>query len=334
MRNGADRPVPRQRTKDLVVRHHGDGTLVLDRRTDTAHYLPADVMRVWVACTGKQPLAEVASAAGIDEQVAAGAVDQLIELDLLDVPAGIERRKFLRRSAIVGAGALAVPVIETVAASPAWAQGTEPIVIPNPDFVPSCSPAMNSGNNQTTVTFQIRLLSDNYAGSQYYTVTLDGVPGESYWWRYGGVPTASETAVIILNPAGNPPTANSSTIQVGGPNTNPGNPYNAGPLPAVLQISAVVCPTGNTPGGTPTAPCVTEQFTLDNPCCANGYVNGSPPGCILPGLSASRGSGGKDARTTRTSPSTAPSPTPKTSSSTSPAPARKAPPSSSSSPSS
>lgn len=116
MRNEAHRVVPPQRTKDLVVRTRGDGTLILDRRTDTAHYLPAEVTQVWAACTGRRTLAEIASVAAIDELSAASAVDQLIELDLLEAPAGIGRRKFLTRSALVGAGAVTVSAIESVVA--------------------------------------------------------------------------------------------------------------------------------------------------------------------------------------------------------------------------
>lgn len=117
-------PVPRHRTKDLVVRPHDEGTLVLDRRTETAHYLPVEVTQVWGACTGSNTLAEIASAVGINERIAESAVDQLIALDLLDVPSGIDRRRFLRRGALIGAGALTAPVIETVAAPPAWAHGS------------------------------------------------------------------------------------------------------------------------------------------------------------------------------------------------------------------
>lgn len=108
--------VPPRRTKELVVRTQGEGTLILDRRTDAAHYLPAEVTRVWGACTGRTTLAEVASVSGIDEQIAASAVDQLLELDLLEAPAGIDRRRFLRRSALVGAGALTASTIYTVVA--------------------------------------------------------------------------------------------------------------------------------------------------------------------------------------------------------------------------
>ena len=121
MRNGASGVIPRQRSKDLVVRVHGDETLVLDRRTGTVHCLPAEVARVWAACTGGSSLAEIASAAGTDEHRAAAAVDQLLQLDLLDGPACCNRRKFLRRSAMAGAGAAAVPAIESVLASPALA---------------------------------------------------------------------------------------------------------------------------------------------------------------------------------------------------------------------
>lgn len=108
--------MPRQRATDLVVRAHGQETLVLDRRTGTAHCLPPEVSRVWDACTGRNTLAEIASAAGVDEPVAASAVGQLMELDLVEVPAGIDRRKLLRRGGLVGAGVAAASIIQSVVA--------------------------------------------------------------------------------------------------------------------------------------------------------------------------------------------------------------------------
>lgn len=142
-----DRTVPRQRTTDLVILGHGEGTLVLDRRTGTVHYLPAEVAQVWVACTGRGVLADIASAAGTDEHIAAGAVDQLTALDLLDVPRGFDRRKFLRRSALAGAGTLTIPVIESVAAPPAWAAGSREF-----QFLSGCGGSGN-GTVQWGATF-------------------------------------------------------------------------------------------------------------------------------------------------------------------------------------
>lgn len=139
MSNVVNHPVPPQRAKDLVVRAQDDGTLVLDRRTETAHYLPPEVARVWGACTGRNSLAEIASVAGTDEEIAASAVDQLLALDLLELPAGVDRRSFLRRGAVIGAGVFTVPVIESVVASPAWAAYGQIT------FIPVCTRAANSG---------------------------------------------------------------------------------------------------------------------------------------------------------------------------------------------
>ena len=129
MRNGASVAIPRQRSKDLVVRVHGDETLVLDRRTGTVHCLPVEVSRVWEACTGGSSLAEIASAAGVDEHIAAEAVDQLMQLELLDGRLCCNRRRFLQRSAVIGAGAAAAPAIQSVIASPAMAAGSPIILI-------------------------------------------------------------------------------------------------------------------------------------------------------------------------------------------------------------
>jgi hypothetical protein len=113
---------PARRTADLVVRAQHDETLVLDTRSDRVHCLPAEATRVWEACTGGRTMAEVATAAGLDAALAASSVDQLADLDLLGPPpAGVDRRRFLRRSVLVGGSALALPVIQTVLAPAAFA---------------------------------------------------------------------------------------------------------------------------------------------------------------------------------------------------------------------
>jgi hypothetical protein len=134
--DGTSDAVPRRRTRGLVVRAHGEETLVLDRRTGTVHCLPAEVTRVWGACTGQRTLAEVASAAGVDETAAASAVGQLMSVDLLAGCAGLDRRKLLRRGALVGAG---VAVIHSVVA-PAPSAQASPL---NMSLVQTCAGSTN-----------------------------------------------------------------------------------------------------------------------------------------------------------------------------------------------
>lgn len=118
--------IPTRRSADLVVRVQGDETLVLDTRTDTAHCLPADLARVWDACVPGRTLAEVAAVAGVDETVAAASIDQLLDAELLETRSGLDRRKFLRRGAMVGGAALTIPLIQTVVGPLAHAAASPP----------------------------------------------------------------------------------------------------------------------------------------------------------------------------------------------------------------
>ena len=188
--------MPRQRTKDLIVRAHGEETLVLDRRTGTAHCLPAEVTRVWDACTGRNTLAEIASAAGINEPLAASAVEQLMERDLVEVPAGIDRRKLLRRAALVGTGVAAAPVIQSVVAPPAAWAATGSGVITNQ----VCNPPLRS-----------------------LYLTLE-VPGLATGPGYVGVITAGPTGTVssqsdYFNVSGNPATGTTVFNNVSFPTT-------------------------------------------------------------------------------------------------------------------
>ena len=187
MGDGADGAIPRQRTEDLVVRAHGEETLVLDRRTGTAHCLPAEVTRVWGACTGRNTLAEIASAAEVDEPVAASTVHQLMELDLVEVPSGIDRRKLLRRGALAGA-AVAAPVIQSVVAPPAaWAQ--------TPTFTLSFVSQTCSGSTSRDVTFR---LTGGTLNTNYTVVVTSDPNRRSGLFYQQGAPPSSQNPINLL----------------------------------------------------------------------------------------------------------------------------------------
>lgn len=149
--------VPARRSADLVVRVQDDETLVLDTRTDTAHCLPAEVARVWDACTPGRTLAEVAAAAGLDEAVVSSSIDQLLGADLLEVRAGVDRRKFLRRTVIVGGSAAAIPLIQSVVGPSAIAAATMP--------APTCNAVIQQTGcvnpHKATYTLTVSGLSSN-----------------------------------------------------------------------------------------------------------------------------------------------------------------------------
>lgn len=232
MRDVTSGVVPRQRSKDLVVRAHGEETLVLDRRNDTVHCLPAEVSRVWGACTGGSSLAEVASAAGTDEQTAAAAIDQLMLLDLLDGPSCCNRRRFLQRSAVIGAGVAAVPAIDSVIASPAWASGSPTMQITgfscsgDHGIVKSPITVRMAGFNPGTYTISTRIgpapAPSRIAGQSYnvppFTATLpaanlnlllQGNPPQTFRGLVPGldsahpnVNTATPITVVVTDPTG------------------------------------------------------------------------------------------------------------------------------------
>jgi hypothetical protein len=121
-------PVPPRRHDDLVVREQGAETLVLDTRTDTVHCLPAGTARVWAACTPGRTVGEVMSAAGLDQATVSAAIAELADRDLLATPAGIDRRWFLRRSVLVGAGVAAAPIVIQSVVAPTAAAAASPVV--------------------------------------------------------------------------------------------------------------------------------------------------------------------------------------------------------------
>jgi hypothetical protein len=153
-----------QRTAGLVVRVQGDETLVLDTRTGTAHCLPDEVGRVWNACASRRTLTDVAIAAGVDENVAAASIEQLLEADLLEGPAGLDRRKFLRRSAMVGGSALAIPVIQSVIGPIATAAASPP--------PPTCHSVITQLSSCSGQKAQYTLSVSGLAPNTSYNVTV------------------------------------------------------------------------------------------------------------------------------------------------------------------
>lgn len=116
----------RARTADLIVEHLGDETLVFDRRDDTAHCLSTVAAQIWERCDGEttaRQLVEMLTAAGEPdaELLVERALADLTERGLL-VEDGVSRRSAIARMAKVGAGALSVPLVLSVAApTAAWA---------------------------------------------------------------------------------------------------------------------------------------------------------------------------------------------------------------------
>jgi len=127
-------PLPRARKDKLIIKELNDETLVYDRESDEAHCLNVTAARVWKYCDGETSVAQIRqllaneTSASVPEEVVLLALDQLEKFKLLDNAAakafqlpGMNRREVVRR---VGFVALALPVIISISASPAEAQGS------------------------------------------------------------------------------------------------------------------------------------------------------------------------------------------------------------------
>lgn len=127
-----DRPGPRARQNQLVVRELGDETLVYDLERDMAHCLNRVAADVWKCCDGERSVAEIArlvtneAISPVDEQVVWYALEQLGNDHLLQesvtppsAAAGLTRRELLKRVGVTAA--VAVPVISSLSAPAAQA---------------------------------------------------------------------------------------------------------------------------------------------------------------------------------------------------------------------
>lgn len=120
--------MPRARAEGLLERQVENDIVVYDLGTDDAHLLNEPTARVWKACDGRTTVREIiAGFGGPSPEVAVWqALEELDRSHLLQAhldfpPAGMSRRSLLRKA---GLAALAIPVITTIAASPAAAAVT------------------------------------------------------------------------------------------------------------------------------------------------------------------------------------------------------------------
>jgi hypothetical protein len=129
---------PRAREEGLLIEELEDELLVYDQQHDTASRLNRTAAIVWRACDGERTVAELADALGReltappDQDLVMITLDYLDEQELLEPgypqrdleQIRLSRRRFIRRAGTVaGAGALALPVVQSIVApTPAAAQ--------------------------------------------------------------------------------------------------------------------------------------------------------------------------------------------------------------------
>lgn len=125
---------PIARKERLIVKEADGELLVYDLQNDTAHCLNSTAALVWKHCDGRNTVDEIAELVGrqmktiVDERLVWLALDDLGKFNLLDDEvvkpvnlAGLNRRQLIRN---VSLAALALPVILSMAAPTAQAQGS------------------------------------------------------------------------------------------------------------------------------------------------------------------------------------------------------------------
>ena len=126
--------VPKARQEQLIVKELPDELLIYDLKRDKAHCLNETAALVWKNCDGHKTveqlreLMEDNAGSPVPEEMVWLALDQLETFSLLDEAAlkpgqfaGMNRRDMVRR---VGMAAIALPVILSIVAPTAQAQGS------------------------------------------------------------------------------------------------------------------------------------------------------------------------------------------------------------------
>lgn len=126
--------LPKARKEKLIIKEVDNETLVYDLENDQAHCLNSTAARVWQLCDGQSSVTEIAQLlverpeTKADETIVWLALDQLHKFNLLEQAftapayfAGMSRRQWVRN---VGFAAIALPVIVSIAAPTAQAQGS------------------------------------------------------------------------------------------------------------------------------------------------------------------------------------------------------------------
>ena len=117
---------PVAREEGLLVERIDDELVIFDTETSNAHCLSALAAVVYERCDGRTTVADMAAAATdelgepVDAARIEDALTQLGERRLLEDD-GLSRRDVMRRGAMVGAATFTVPLIASVAATPAFA---------------------------------------------------------------------------------------------------------------------------------------------------------------------------------------------------------------------
>jgi hypothetical protein len=153
--------LPKARKEKLIIKDLADETLVYDLENDKAHCLNQTAARVWKYCDGNRSISEIGelmsknSEGPVGDEVVLLALDQLQKFELLENAdqsafqlAGMNRRELVRR---IGMGALALPLIVSLAAPPASAQASNPSLNICCGAPGDCIPPLTCKQNPTCI---------------------------------------------------------------------------------------------------------------------------------------------------------------------------------------
>jgi hypothetical protein len=152
--------LPRRRESDLVVRRVSDETLIYDLQRDKAHCLNATAATVWWHCDGRTSVAGLATILQREHQLMADehivwlTLTQLQKARLLRdrLPPRDSQRRYSRRDLIRQLGtAAAVPLVMTILAPKAAAQGSDTCTGVSSDMCPNLGLICPAGKTCVTI---------------------------------------------------------------------------------------------------------------------------------------------------------------------------------------
>jgi hypothetical protein len=122
---------PTARSENLIIEELDRGVVVYDSLTQQAHALDPMAASVWRAADGHRTVSELADVTGLEKPAVVATLDQLHERGLFEAGSSVSRRAMLRRTASLGAAAIAAaPLIETVVIPTAAAHASTPTPSP------------------------------------------------------------------------------------------------------------------------------------------------------------------------------------------------------------
>lgn len=238
-----------QSRADLLTRSVGAETVVYDPLNDTAHSLDTVTGQVFDLCDGQLTGEEAAARLGLSRKAVEAAVSDLTNAGLLNVPAGVSRRRVLMRGALVSGGALAATTgVLSVVAPTAFAANSA--TLGTPVYVPAgttSGPLKAPAGASTLRVVAIGALGNGGGQSAGHgavvdtTITLSMLPGYTsdamFTFIAAGNPAASSVGGSPDGGAGGAPTPNNAYGYGGGGSSTAQLTTVSGPSPSRIVVA-------------------------------------------------------------------------------------------------